>query len=191
MRVLFFLALLLLWPLSGSAQPAAADDAGIDALIQLAQTRKCVRLIKDQGGRTLVNFCAGCRKVKISHQRPGQTGLIFRDRIVPGKGRVRVSMLGPGRTRVVGDEACTAESQDKRSSPAFGNAPRCVRLARAKDGGLLMVNTCDACKAVTVERIQAAGRRTTSLYAVRPGRPVPLAAEGAVQFRLPREQPCP
>lgn len=191
MRIALYLAVLLLWPLPGAAGPAAADKADIDAIIELAQAKKCVRLIKGEGGRTLVNFCTGCRRVKISHQRPGGTGLIFRDRIVPGKGRIRVHFLGQGRTRVVGDEACTTGAEGKHAAPALSKAPRCVRLARAKDGALVMVNTCDACRAVTVERVQAAGRRTTSLYAVQPGAPMPLAAEGAVQFRLPSEQPCP
>ena len=194
MKVLISLAILLLGSSPVLAEPPGTGEIDVHALIQLAQNRKCVRLVKDEGGRTLVNLCTGCRKVKISHQRPGQGAPFFRDRIVPGRGRVRVGLLGPGRTRVVDDQDCGGGRQVSPASPEspeLGNAPRCVRLARAGNGGLLMVNTCNTCRAVTVERVQATGRRTTSLYAVRAGATVPLAPQGAAQFRLPAEQPCP
>ncbi len=149
---------------------------------------KCVSLIQRQGAWTLVNACASCRTAKVERKRPGTAVPVNRSYTLPARARAPLGFKGPGRTRLTLDAPCAGAGAPKAAAAL--SDPVCARLARTQDGVPALVNTCDACRTVVVERLGPGTARSTQQYAIEGRAHVRLASKGAAGVRLVGERQC-
>lgn len=165
-------------PAAGEGRPVAASGSG-----------QCLRLIDAPGGRLLLNACGACRVAKVQLRRPGAEAPVSRTYPVPAHARIEISIRGPNQVRLDSDQPCEgpgADAEDRRDE-----APRCVQVQRPTQGVPVLVNGCELCRAVVVERVDAGGRRRQQTVALSGRSFAPLAPDGAAYARLVSERGCP
>ena len=169
--VLFLIA----WAIIGAA-PAAADN-------------RCTRLLRTTGGDVVVNTCETCREVSVVRRRPTGGAPSQRTYIVSAESRFPLPFRGPGHTRITSERACPGAAP-----PPAGNqrteASACVQFRRTQDGRTVLINPCQECRTVQVERRDTAGNRAQSTVAVGPQAMVPFRAGGAAEAEIVAEKPC-
>lgn len=160
-----------------------APDAGL--LRRVAAT--CVRLSEFGGNKTLINSCNECRIVRMSRKRPSDKVPVLRTFTMPPRAKIDLTIKGPGRNRITGDDPCRGEAPEPEIK---GDDQKCVQVRRAGPGKYVVINTCAACRALIVERIdhQGQSKRTTMTLARLTN--APLNAEGAAQARIIAESSC-
>jgi hypothetical protein len=158
-------------PAERSAIPVAAD--------------RCVHRRTIGGRETLINLCAECRVVTVQHRRPGHGFPANRTFTVPGKSEIQMSFRGPGSTRVTSDNPCDTGA-DQTSKPEA-----CGQFLRRADGSLVLVNACDRCRAVTVEREHPDNRSTAETLLLQRRSYAPLPSYGAARIRITGDATCP
>ena len=148
----------------------------------------CVRLFPQEGGEVLINACGICRRVGVERARPGAQFPTARTVVVPEQGRIELSFLGPGRTRLTSEEECRAAASGE-ADIGLADGQRCVQFARSR-GVYLLVNSCGTCRSVAVLRTDPSGRQSRGTYLVGPQSRLPYPADGAVDAAIADEMPC-
>jgi len=171
--LIVFLALMLV---------LAAIDAG-------AVADRCVRLIRVPGGETLVNGCDQCRQVNVQRRRPGGCGPSVRKIRLPQKTKQALPFRGPGHTRIIGVGTCGDEAPF-RTGTKMSEPAKCVRFEQTAAGDAVLVNSCQVCRVVGVERMDGRGKATPARYAVLARTMMPFKAQGAAQARIISDDVC-
>jgi hypothetical protein len=179
----------------GGAEPSSAAGSH-PKLVPAAGGDRCVVLLRQPGGDVLVNRCGSCRTVKVSRTRPTDDPPLLRDFTLIGNGRLPLSFKGPGNTRVTSEMPCEgtpgASPNLLKPGPTLAEqtAIQCVRPVQTESQGLVLVNSCGACRSVVVERRGARGEVSHKTYSVGSRSFVPLPAEGAESGQLVKEGDC-
>lgn len=153
----------------------------------------CVVQRQTEGRELLYNACGECRVATVERQRPGEGFPISRKYTIPGNSVTQMSFRGPGSTRITGDAACdTAARKDQSAaSPKVAPAsPSCTQMIRRGDGTLAAANSCQDCRSVTIERVDARGASTSEVYAIDARQSVPVDPMGAVRAKIIGETGC-
>ncbi len=150
---------------------------------------KCTQLVHKRGGKVLLNRCSSCRVVRVERNRPSDAAPVYRTVTMPKNSRISLSYRGPGRTRIMSDTPCAGRSGGvlPTNKPAPGS---CIRFQKKRDGGLIMVNSCAACKTVVVERTARTGERSHQAFSIAPKTYVPVPSQGAALARVVSEKSC-
>ena len=158
---------------------------------------KCSRIHKTATGEQLINSCNSCRIVKVQRKRPGADAPINRTYTVPQNTTTDLSFRGPGHSRILSDISCHPLSS-KNNRNAVNQLPkkankRCIlmqRTERAGISGLALANTCDECRIVVVDRIDARGSRRSQNVVLSGNSIIPLPSKGAAQAGIMSEKLC-
>ncbi len=196
-------------PAAGAETPLACAGCGVSApdaggghagarlppapMLELIKGQRCVRLATQAGREILVNACQACRIVHLERKRPGGGFPAQRTYTVPESSRVTLSFRGPGRTRILSEGPCRAAAPGEtgEQTPGETREAKCIHFRQSMGGPVVLFNSCQACRAVVVERAGPAGARNRQTFAVAGGSSVPLARPGApVQARIVTEKPC-
>ncbi|MDP6573776.1 MAG: hypothetical protein QGI06_09745 [Rhodospirillales bacterium] len=169
----------------GGAGKQASDD-WLNPLLERAKALRCVRLAKRSGREIVVNACGTCRIVKVSRKRPGSNPASSRTYTMARSSTMPLPFRGPGRTRLLGDQPC----KGKDASPAEASDRQCVALRKNKTGKTVLVNGCEVCRKVSLERIHANGERTVQFYTIARNAYVPAPPRGARSARVLSDQNC-
>jgi len=169
----------------------AATGAGLStierlgSILQHVAAKRCLRIRQSGGTSTLVNLCGTCVSAKLAHQRPSGDFPIHRDITVPERGRVQLPLsFRSGHTRVLQEQRCGGGATNE------ANAEQCVDLQQARDGNRLLVNNCQACRDVVVERVSSRGDRSMRTYTIGAMTYLPYGADGTNRTRVLLEKPC-
>jgi hypothetical protein len=153
----------------------------------------CVRLFPQESGEVLINGCDVCRRVGVERARPGSQFPTARTVVVPEEGRIELSFLGPGRTRLTSEEECriAARPDEAVTGAVTGRSDgrRCVQFARS-GGAYLLVNGCSTCRSIAVLRTDPAGRQSRGTYHVAPQSSLPYPADGGLNAAITDDMPC-
>ena len=161
-------------------------DALLNPILKRAKALSCVRLTNRSGRETVVNTCATCRVIKVSRKRPGSNPASFRNYTVAPRTIMTLPFRGPGHTRLHGDTPC-----DGKEAPAAKAADRqCIALRKNDKGSNMLVNGCEVCRKVELERTHANGERTIQVYTIARNAYVPTPARGAKTARILTDQDC-
>ncbi len=173
------------WVLGFALLSAAVTLALTPALaIGISQ---CVTLAGGNGNKKLINRCPVCRVVKVERMRPGAAAPVYRRFTLPKNSRISVSLYGPGRSRVVSDVPCAGAG--KRNRRIVSKAGTCVRF-NSKGDGLVLVNSCQVCRSVMLERTNKDNSRKNQSFAIAARSTVPVAANGSVSAKILNERSC-
>jgi hypothetical protein len=148
----------------------------------------CVRLFPQEGGEVLINACDVCRRVGVERARPGVQFPTARTVVVPEQGRIELSFLGPGRTRLTSEEECRIAGSGEADA-GRSDGQRCVQFARSR-GAYLLVNGCGECRSVAIQRTDPTGRQSRGTYLLGPQSSLPYPADGAVNAAIADDMPC-
>lgn len=148
---------------------------------------RCVRLLAAAAGDVVVNTCQVCRQVGVERTRPGARFPTTRTVVVPPGSRIELGFRGPGRTRVVSEEACWDEG-GKAAEPA-GDGRQCVQFGRLQ-GSFVLFNACPQCRRVVVERTGPDGGVGRTTYLLAPRSRLPFPSAGAAKATIAAESAC-
>lgn len=160
------------------------------------KVQRCARLIPTGGREIIVNSCNICQTVGITRKRPGIAVPVMRSFSVQAKSTFPVPFRGPGRSRLTSERACKGEAGASpnlvQPGPKRKTDKVCVRLEKAKAGGVALVNKCKVCKAVLIERQNRLGGNVQrQAYKVPPVTVLPVPSKGQAQVGLVGEIDCP
>jgi hypothetical protein len=168
-----------------------STDGETSPLVLQVAAPRCVYLEKRQGRDHLVNQCPACRMVKVQRLRPGNPVPSERTYTVMERSSALLSFRGPGRTQVISESSCRPDAPPDTAPQARTQGPkRCVAFHRPGNSGLALMNSCNACFAVLIERIGAGGARSEQVYELLGNSLKALASRGAAQARIVGEIPC-
>ena len=145
-----------------------------------------MRLAKRSGREIIVNTCGTCRVVKVSRKRPGSNPARSRSYTLARSSSMPLPFRGPGRTRLLVDQPC----RGKEAPLAEAADRQCVGLRKNEKGNTVLVNGCEVCRKVKLERIRANGERTVQLYTIARNAYVPAPPRGATTARVLSDQNC-
>ncbi len=148
---------------------------------------QCVTLVGGNGNKKLINRCPVCRVAKVERMRPGAAAPVYRKFTLPKNSRISVSLYGPGRSRVISDLPCAGAG--KRNKQAISKAGTCVRFSRKGDN-LVLVNSCQVCRSVMLERTNKDRSRKNQSFAIAARAIVPVTARGSVSAKIINEMSC-
>ncbi len=199
LKVLFLLAGVVLagWPGAsygasfGAASGGALHAGSVPSMANPLLTpvaSQCVALGKRNGRELLVNRCGSCQIVKLSRKRPGNKPAIHRTYTVPAKSKTELSFRGPGQTRVTSSRPCRPEAP--KSTENESDDKKCAQFQRRIDGGVIIVNTCTACREVLTERLGAGNFKSAKTYVIAGKSYVPVESQNASQARILAERKC-
>jgi hypothetical protein len=183
---------LLLIPLSASALTLGQSEALSWFEKKLLPVKvRCVRIIKKSGREQLVNRCRSCLVVQIKRTRPGRPEGALRDITIGANQTTTLSFRGPGVTRISSELTCQAAQaleapkEDKKVEPI-----QCLRLIKHDKIGMVLVNTCAACRKAVIERRFDKGGRKLANISVGANTFAPVAPQGANYARIVNEKSC-
>lgn len=187
LRYLLILTVFLVvaWPDSAAGQSRSGLTNRLDYRLQAAAGDQCIQAINRVQGDVLVNHCNECRNATIQYQRRSGGFPITREFRVPEKGKVELSFKGSGKTRVVADTPCTADTQAETA-----DVKDCAKLGTRKDGEPALINACPICRGVVIERVASNGRRERQTFTISPRTLIPLQLKGAANIQIIKELPC-
>ncbi len=154
-------------------------------LLTPVRTLKCLVLDRQGGFESIVNFCDECRTAKVSRKRPGQN-LIHRTLPIPGNKKVSTPFRGPGKTRIITETFCG----NKDPATKRENDRQCVGIRPMRKTAFTLVNVCEKCRQVVIEREAGKGQKTRTVSVVNGRSYMPLPQEGMVNARIIDERAC-
>jgi hypothetical protein len=156
---------------------------------------KCVRLSRKGPSEILVNSCGGCRIVAVSRKRSGIAMPILRNFNVHPYAPYTLPFKGPGRSRITTIQNCQSKDADTKDvvKRNMGNElGKCVVLKQMVNGSAVIINGCNTCRGVSVQRINKNGRAMNrQTFKLKPNQSTLVKPKGAVQLRLIAEIACP
>lgn len=152
------------------------------------QASQCVGIAHQKGQEVLVNSCGSCRVVDIERRRPGMDKPTNHTYTLPSGVPLPLSFRGPGSTRVSTEKPCE-NMATPQSNADDGKA--CVSFQQNPKAGTVMLNGCNACRLVVVERIDATGGEKHNRYSLVGNSYLPVHADGAASARIVSDGPCP
>ena len=160
------------------------------------KAQRCTRLFPTGGREIIINACNTCQTVGITRKRPGIAVPVMRSFSVQAKSTFPVPFRGPGRSRLTSERACKGEAGASQNlvqpGPKRKTDNACVRLEKAKAGGVALVNKCKVCKAVLIERQNRLGGNVQRQAYKVPGSTVmPVPSKGQARVGLVGEIACP
>jgi len=151
---------------------------------------QCVTLITGRdSGDLLINRCPVCRVVSVERKRPSDSAPVYREFTVPKSSRTTLSFRGPGRARVVSDQACRAGESDP-GQDGSEKPGTCVRFSR-RGGDLILTNSCAVCRSVVIKRTAAGQKTKHQGFTLAARAAVPVPSQGAAQAQIMIEKQCP
>lgn len=155
-----------------------------------ATASQCVGVAYQKGQEVLVNSCGSCRVVDVERRRPGMDKPTNHTYTLPAGVPLPLSFRGPGSTRVSTEKPCD------NMAPAQGNAnaddgKACVSFQQNPKAGTVMLNGCNSCRLVVVERTDTAGGEKHNRYSLVGNSYLPIRADGATSARIVSDGPCP
>jgi hypothetical protein len=156
---------------------------------------ECVRLVPGPGGETLINQCNACRIVTVHRGRAGNAAPTQRSFTVHPGMPVDLPFKGAGRSRMMSEAPCegTPDAPVNIVNPQAPTPPppniECTKLYRVADR-IMMLNSCDSCRKITVARYGAGGGETRMSYDLKGKGNAPLDALGAAGARIVAETGC-
>ena len=183
---------LLLIPQSVSALTLGQSDALSWFEKRLLPVKvSCVRIIKKSGREQLVNRCNSCLVVQIKRTRPGRPEGALRDITIGAKRSTTLSFRGPGVTRISSELTCaTAQSLEAPKEENKVEPQQCLRLIKHDKIGMVMVNTCAACRKAVIERRFDKGGRKLANISVGANTYAPVPPLGAIYAKIVNEKSC-
>lgn len=160
-------------------------DSSPSPLFQSVRAMQCLVIDRQSGFETIVNLCQECRTANVQHKRPGQVA-IHRQMPVPGGAKVQLPFRGPGKTRISSETYCG----NKNPALQLETDRKCVSIKPLKNAGMTLVNVCEKCRQVVIERVGGSGRASRSVNAVNGRSYVPLPRDGANSARILDERAC-
>ena len=161
-------------------------DLWTNPLLERVKALSCVRLAKRSGREIVVNTCGACRVVKVSRKRPGSNPASSRSYTLARSSSMPLPFRGPGRTRLLGHSPC----RGKEAPVAEVSDRRCVGLRKNGKGKTVLVNGCQVCRTVKLERIHATGQRSIQTYTIARNAYVPAPPRGAKEARVLSDRNC-
>jgi hypothetical protein len=157
---------------------------------------RCVRIQRQGNIETLYNTCNTCVVASIIRSRPGNAVPVGREFNVQANSEFPSPFKGPGRSRIKSERACPGEKgAEKDLLESFNKPdtqPQCVSMVQGGDNGVMLVNKCNMCKAVAIERVTADGSaRSRDYMALAGGAQIPVRANGFAGIGLLAEIDCP
>ncbi|MDA0305408.1 MAG: hypothetical protein O3B76_03875 [Proteobacteria bacterium] len=156
---------------------------------------QCARLAPTGGREVIINACSTCVIVNITRKRPGIPAPVARSFNLQPKSSIQVPFRGPGRSRITSVIPCKGE---KGAAPNLADEKplnrkdkKCVALENGKTGQVALVNSCQVCKAVLIERQNKSGKGKRQAYKVGPKSILPIQPKGATGVGLLAEINCP
>lgn len=155
-----------------------------------AHAGQCVSIAHKNGQEILTNSCGSCRVVDIERRRPGTSKPTSHTYTLPTGAPLPLSFRGPGATRIGAERPCD------NTAPPQGNAnaddgKACVSFQQSPSAGPIMLNGCNSCRLVVVERVNATGGERHNRYSLVGNSYVPVRADGAASARIVSDGPCP
>ena len=164
------------------------------SLLSLIST-KCVRLSRKGSSETLVNSCGGCRIVAVSRKRSGIAMPILRNFNVHPNAPYTLPFKGPGRSRITIIQNCQsneADAKDTIKRKAGNELGKCVVLKQMGNGSAVMINKCNTCRGVAVQRINKNGKAMNrQTFKLKSNQSIIVKPKGAVQLGIIAEIACP
>lgn len=156
---------------------------------------QCVQLVPTRGGETLVNRCSSCVMATVLRSRTSSQPPISRQYSLRPRSKFDLPFKGPGRSRVTVVTACRggegAEPNLAAETEKALDQQRCIRLTRAPEGGVQLVNGCRSCREADVRRIDAkAENYADESVSVPGGKAKPFAANGFAHAVVIGERAC-
>jgi len=160
------------------------------------KAQRCTRLFPTGGREIIINACNTCQTVGITRKRPGIALPVMRSFSVQAKSTFQVPFRGPGRSRLTSERACKGEAGASPNLVVPGLKRKtdntCVRLEKAKAGGVALINKCKVCKAVLIERQnRLGGGAQRQAYKVPGSTVLPVPSKGQARVGLVGEIDCP
>lgn len=171
---LFLTALLFI-----SGQPTAAAAAG-----------QCAMVGRQNEREVLFNRCETCQIVTLTHKRPGPDPAVTRKYTVPGKSDTDLSFRGPGVTRIQSVTPCIAPPPPPPAADGETDGKQCAQLQRRVDGGLVIINSCNACREVVAERTGPGKFAAKETYTIAGKSYIPLSTKGGNEADIISDKVC-
>lgn len=171
---LFLTALLFI-----SGQPTAAAAAG-----------QCAMVGRQNEREVLFNRCETCQIVTLTHKRPGPDPAVTRKYTVPGKSDTDLSFRGPGVTRIQSVTPCIAPPPPSPAADGETDGKQCAQLQRRVDGGLVIINSCNACREVVAERTGPGKFAAKETYTIAGKSYIPLSTKGGNEADIISDKVC-
>ncbi len=179
----------------------AADGAGPytpppkgakNPLLVPVALNRCSRLIRSGGREVIYNACSSCRIVSITRKRPGIAVPVNRTFNVQGRSQFPVPFRGPGRSRITTEQACEGVRNLVEPTPQQQARQQCVELKQTAAGGVVLVNSCKACRGVAIQRQNIAGKPLgRQVYKMEPQSIRQVKRKGAAKVGVLADIPCP
>ena len=124
---------------------------------------QCLYLTKKYGREAIINKCTSCRSVGLTRKRPGIPAPIMRRYTIPANSKFSSPFRGPGQTRITSNTACKGNARTQHFNPKPKRHSsqkldsRCVALKKMSSGQIFLVNSCNSCRGVAIERMNTAG----------------------------------
>lgn len=155
---------------------------------------KCVRLSRRGASEVLLNSCGGCRIVAVARKRSGIAMPILRSFNVHPNAPYTLPFKGPGRSRITTIQNCQSDEADAKDATrkAGNELGKCVTLKQAVNGAAILVNRCNTCRGVAVQRLNINGKSMgRQAFKLKSKQTIVVKSKGASQLGLIAEIACP
>ncbi len=152
---------------------------------------RCVKLSRVSGYETLVNTCGSCRNIRVNRDRSGVALPTARSFQMTAFKKQDLFFKGPGRTRIISDEACGLENGVNQSAKrkAEDQLKSCIVPVQTQRG-IVMANGCTSCRKIIVKRQFAEGGNTLTPYTFQAKGVLALESDGAINAQIIDDKPC-
>jgi hypothetical protein len=152
---------------------------------------ECARISRVVGQSMLTNTCGECRSIQVIKDRSGNALPSMRTFVLNGGEQFPLPFKGTGGTRVTIDAPCQEQTKlDQIREKEVANAVRRCIFPMQTARGLVLVNGCDSCRAIVVERRYMDGREIHKSYAMQSKDVLAFSEEGAVAAQIIHDAAC-
>ena len=160
------------------------------------QAERCTRVIQQSGTEYIVNTCNTCRKVNIRRKRRGVAMPVMRTYNIHPRSKFPTSFKGVGRSRITSEILCEgaqgASTNIMAPKPRKTRRKQCVMLKATVTGSVVLVNNCDGCRGVAIERYATNGKSMgRQAYKMKPLSVMHVKSKGSAQVGYLADVPCP
>ena len=161
-----------------------------------AHAERCTRVIQQGGSEYIVNTCSACRKVNIRRKRRGIAMPVMRTYDIHPRSKFPTSFKGVGRSRITSEIPCKGAQGAGTNLMGPKNRKtiqkKCVSLRGTAAGEVVLVNNCNTCRGVAVERYATNGTSMgRQAYKMNPLSVIQIQSKGSAQVGYLADVPCP
>lgn len=160
------------------------------------QAERCTSVIQEDGSEYIVNTCNACRKVNIRRKRRGIAMPVMRTYNIQPRSKFPTSFKGIGRSRITSEILCEggqgAGTNIMKPKARKTTQKKCVALKTSVTGVVILVNSCNSCRGVAVERYATNGKSMgRQAYKINPLSVIQVQSKGSAQVGYLADVPCP